>query len=82
MLVQVNLNVRYLNAPHTCPTTEPPPIEVHACFDKLEIKLNKALMDLMRDHLIRREKPENEEEDTGFECWIHAQIYQPEYNMV
>lgn len=39
-------------------------------------------MDLMRDHLIRREKPENEEEDTGFECWIHAQIYQPEYNMV
>jgi len=55
---------------------------VNACFDKLEISINSALLEIMKSHLEQRERLGDEGGDTEFDCWIHGQVYQPEYNML
>ena len=62
--------------------TFPLPIPVSTCFDRLQVKLNRAMLELMRLHLEFREDPGKSEEDTAFDRWIHGQIYCPGYNML
>lgn len=80
-LSQVYVNAEKLERPKEGDPTEPIPMKVQACFDRLEICLNQPLMDLMKEHLSKREKEEYVAEDTAFDCWVHEQIYQPDYNM-
>lgn len=80
---QVHINIESLETPRPDDTTFPIPMVVNVCFDKLEIRINHALLSIMQSHLTQRERPDNEEEgDSEFDCWIHGQIYQPEYNML
>lgn len=69
-----------LENPRLGDPTVPAPLAVSACFDKLEIKVNRALLESMKSHLKTRESAENNGEDTEFDRWVHSQIYLSEYN--
>ena len=75
---QVHVDVQKLERPLPNDSSLPLPIQVQACFDKIVIDINPPLLGLMESHLKQRES--FDEEDTDFDRWIHAQIYQPEYN--
>jgi hypothetical protein len=70
-----------LENPQLGDPTIPPPLAVHTCFDKLEIRLNHALIEVMGSHLKYREDTGDGGEDTDFDRWAHGQIYQSEFNM-
>ena len=53
---------------------------ISACFDRLEIVINQSLLEIMQSHLQEQEESDAEAVDTDFDCWIHGQIYKPEYN--
>lgn len=48
-------------------------------MDKLEITLDGALLDLMKDHL---ENGLDNVGDTSFDRWFHGQLYLAEFNKV
>jgi hypothetical protein len=60
------------------PKTEPLPLVISTCFDKLEIVFNLTLLEMMESHLKSRE--DGSGEDTDFDRWLHGQIYQLDYN--
>ena len=60
--------------------TDPKPIRVSTCFDGLEITVNHSLLDLMQDHLMFRGEHPSATEDTGFDRWLHGQVYTTEFN--
>lgn len=62
-----------------------PPMAVNTCFNKLEVRINTALLTSMSAHLESRENSrscEGDAEDTDFDRWVHGQICQSEYNML
>ena len=61
-------------------STDPIPIRVSTCFDGLEITVNRALLDLMEKHLKDREERPEFTGDTAFDCWLHSQLYDAEFN--
>ena len=75
---QVHIDIQKLERCLPNDTTQPLPIKVQACFDKIVVDINNPLLRLMESHLRQRENLGGE--DTYFDRWIHAQIYQPEYN--
>ena len=77
---QVHIDIQKLKHPLPNDSTQPLPIKVQACFDKIAIYVNIPLLRLMESHLRQRESRSLEEQDTDFDCWIHAQIYHPKYN--
>lgn len=77
---QVHIDVEKLERPKPRDPTLPPPMVISACFDRLEISINQSLLEIMQSHLHKREESGTEEVDTDFDCWIHGQIYRPEYN--
>lgn len=77
---QVHINVEKLERPKRRDPTLPPPMIISACFDRLEIVINQSLLEIMQSHLQEREESDAEAVDTDFDCWIHGQIYKPEYN--
>jgi hypothetical protein len=60
--------------------TEPPPLAISTCFDKLEVVFNLTLLEMMESHLKSRESGSGE--DTDFDRWLHGQIYQSDYNTI
>lgn len=58
----------------------PPPMAVNTCFDRLEVRINRALLDSMELHLVDSGEGGDNGEDTDFDRWIHGQIYQSDYN--
>jgi hypothetical protein len=62
--------------------TFPLPILVRSCFDGLQVRFNRAMLEMMRLHLEIREDPEKRGEDTDFDRWIHGQIYFPGFNLL
>ena len=77
---QVHINIQKLERPKPHDPTLPPPMVISACFDRLEISINKSLLEIMQSHLQKREESGREEVDTDFDRWIHGQTYRPEYN--
>lgn len=59
-----------------------PPLVVATCFDGLEIRVNGALLEVMKSHLKTREDAANCKEDTDFDRWLHGQVCRLEYNNV
>lgn len=77
---QVHIDIQKLEHPLPNDSNLPLPIKVQACFDKIVVNINSSLLGIMELHLRQRES--SKEEDTDFDRWIHAQIYQPEYNVL
>lgn len=61
-------------------TTDPMPIRVSTCFDGLEITVDRALINLMEDHMTSREEQSDITQDTAFDRWLHGQLYTTEFN--
>ena len=53
---------------------------VSTCFDKLEIVVNLAMLEVMQSHLMHREGTGNIRGNTSFDCWVHGQICRSEFN--
>jgi hypothetical protein len=79
---KVHINIEKFEYPTSDDPTLPIPMAVNACFDRLEISINRPLLETMESHLKQRESSRETEVDTNFDCWIHGQVYRPEYNML
>jgi hypothetical protein len=79
---KVHIDIRQLENQTAGDQSDPAPMSVNTCFDRLEISINQTLLRIMRSHLEGREEDGDDGEDTDFDRWVHGQIYRPHYNSI